>query len=301
VIAPRVLIAGGTGLLGQALLTTPPPGWDPRATFYERQPAIEWRSRFHQMDVCDERGVRDVFDAVRPDVVIHAASIGSVDVAEREPHAVRRVNVGGVEVVMRACERVGARLVFISSNAVFDGRHPPYDERAPRSAANQYGRFKIEAEELLESSGLPHVIVRPILMYGWPIAGGRTNAVTRWLDEFEAGRSVTVADDIFSMPLPATSCAEAIWAAVRLDRRGIFHVAGADRVTLADFARESARVFGKSEQLVVPVPSTHFTSLAPRPSDTSFLTTKMVCDLGVRPVGIREGLVDMWRTRALSR
>lgn len=297
VTTSRVLIAGGVGLLGHALLASAPSGLELRATYHERQPEPEWSARFRPMDVCDEPGVMAAIEEFRPDVVIHAASIGSVDLAEREPDRVRRVNIGGLQVVMRACARVGARLIFISSNAVFDGRHPPYDEHAPRSAANEYGRLKIEAEELVESSGLPNAIVRPILMYGWPVAGGRNNAVTRWLADFESGRPVEVADDIYSMPLRASNCAEAIWAVIRLERLGIYHVAGADRVTLAEFARETARVFAAPERLVVPVPSSHFSSLAPRPADTSFVTAKMVRDLGVRPIGIHEGLVDMRRTR----
>lgn len=297
---PRVLIAGGTGLLGQALLASVPSGWKAHATYHEHRPAVEWRC-FRQMDVADERSVLDAFDDIRPDVVVHAASIGSVDLAEREPELVRRVNVGGVETVLRACGRSGTRLVFVSSNAVFDGRQPPYDEQAPRRAANQYGRFKIEAEQLVESSGVPHVIMRPILMYGWPMPDGRSNVVTRWLADLEAERPIEVAEDIVSMPLAASNCAEAVWAAIRLQRGGIYHVAGADCVTLADFARETARVFGKRERLITPVASARFTSLAPRPRDTSFITTKMERDLGVRPMGIHEGLVAMCRTRVVNR
>lgn len=298
---PRILIAGGTGLLGRALLASAPASSDVLATRYRVAPPAELASRFTALDVRDTASVDALFDSFRPTVVIHAASVGSVDRAERDPDTVRRINIDGLVAIGRACARVSARLVFISSNAIFDGRHPPYDELAPRSAVNRYGRFKIEAEEWLEASGLPHVIVRPILMYGWPFEGGRSNAVTRWLADFEAGRPVEVAGDIHSMPLLAGNCAGVIWAAVRLDRRGVYHVAGADRVTLVEFARETARVFGHREDLVVPVPSAHFTSLAPRPADTSFVTTKMEHDLGVRPVGIHEGLAAMRRTRAPAR
>ncbi|MBZ5557447.1 MAG: SDR family oxidoreductase [Acidobacteriia bacterium] len=297
----RVLITGGTGLLGHALLQGAPQSCETLATAFRSAPAVEWRARFRPLDVRDARAVDALIADYRPGVVIHAASVGSVDQAEREPDAVRRTNVDGLAAVGRACARAGARLVFISSNAVFDGTHPPYDEQAPRHAVNQYGRLKIEAEEWLEASGLPHAIVRPILMYGWPPAGGRSNVVTRWLADFEAGRPAEVAQDIRSMPLLASNCADAIWAVVRLDRRGIYHVAGADRVTLVEFARETARVFGCSEDLVVPVPSARFTSLAPRPADTSFVLTKMERDLGVRPLGVHEGLVAMRLARALAR
>ncbi len=177
------------------------------------------------------------------------------------------------------------------------GTRPRCAEAAPRQAVNAYGAIKIEAEEWLEQSGLPHVIFRPIMMYGWPLPGGRSNSVTRWLADMEAGRPIDVASDIVSMPLLASNAADAIWEGVKGDCRGLYHLAGADRVTLADFARETARVFGCPDSLVVPVPSARFAGLAPRPLDTSFVTTKMAQQLGVRPIGIREGLLAMQRTR----
>ncbi len=295
-----VLITGGTGLLGQALLAAAPPELEVRATYHRQPPPSDGRPQYRPLEICDDARVLSLVRELNPAVVVQAASIGSIDLAEQHPGEVHRINVGGLRAITTACEAVGARLVFVSSNAVFDGSCPPYAEHAARSAVNRYGRLKIEAEELLEASSVPHVIVRPILMYGWPLPGARGNVVTRWLQEFAAGRRVEVADDIYSMPLTADNCAEAIWAAIRLDRRGVFHVAGADRVTLAEFARETARVFEFSQELVVPVPSATFTTLAPRPRDTSFVTDKMSGELGVRPVGIHEGLAAMRRTRALA-
>lgn len=298
---PRVLVAGGTGLLGHGLLTTAPTGWEVQATYHERLPPLEWRAQFSQMDVCDEAQVREVILGCAPTVVIHTASIGSVDLAERDPEAVRRINIGGLQAVARACEKVAALLVFISSNAVFDGANPPYAEDAPRRAVNRYGALKIEAEDWLEASGVPHLTFRPILLYGWPLPGGRSNVVTRWVADLEAGHNVEVAEDVYSMPLSASSCADAIWTALRLNRRGTYHVAGGDRTSLVGFARATARAFDLDERLIVPVPSAHFTTLAPRPHDTCFITTKMAQDLGVRPLGIREGLSAMVRTRAAIR
>lgn len=296
----RVLITGGTGLLGKALLETTPEDCEPVATYHCHLPPVEWRSRCIPLDVRDEASVDAVVDDVRPDVVIHTASLGSVDQAEREPDVVRQVNVEGTRVIGRSCARAHARFVFISSNAVFDGRHPPYDEDAPMSAANRYGALKIEAELRLRGLRLPHLIIRPILLYGWPWPGGRENVVTRWLSRLEKGQSVDVAQDVYSMPLLAANCAEAIWAAVRRERQGTYHVAGADRVSLVTFAQETARVFGCDEELVIGVPSESFTMLAPRPRDTSFVTTKMAQELGVQPLGMREGLTIMQRTRAFA-
>lgn len=296
----RALITGGTGLLGKSLLETRPNGWELHLTYCARPPSAEWPADWHPLDVRDERAVRRLVSSLRPDVVIHTASVGSVDEAERDPAGVRQVNVQGVERVGRACALAQARLVFVSSNAVFDGTRPPYGEDAAVRAVNRYGALKIEAEAWVRGSGLPHAIVRPILMYGWPLPGGRENVMTRWLRQLEAGQPLAVADDLYSMPLLAANGAEAIWAVVAQQRTGTYHLAGADRLSLFEFAKAVARAFGHPERLVHPVPHASLPGLAPRPKDTAFITTRMARDLGVRPIGVDEGLAGLARTRVAA-
>lgn len=296
--SPRVLITGGTGLLGKTLLEIAPADVDVFAIAHQNRPPVEWSTLFVSLDIRDEKSLVSLFDELRPEVVIHTASIGSVDEAERNPSAVRQVNVEGTQSIVRACDRCGAFLVHISSNAVFDGQKPPYAEDAPLGAVNRYGALKIEAENCVRQLG-PSLIFRPILMYGWPLPGGRDNVVIRWLADLEKGQAVEVADDVVSMPLWVLDCANAVWRAVARRKTGTYHVAGADRVSLAAFARTIARVFGCEERLVVPVPSAHFAMLAPRPRDTSFVTTKMERELGIRPVGIVEGLMRMKHARSV--
>lgn len=295
----RVLITGGTGLLGKALLQAAGVSWEVRATFHRNPPPIEWRSRFHPLDLADPGAVEPLFHESRPEIVIHAASVGSVDEAERDPEGVRRVNVEGTRWIGQACHRSGARLVFISSNAVFDGRHPPYSEEDRVSPINRYGALKVEAERWLQQSGLQVLIVRPILLYGWPLLGGRDNVVTRWLGALEQSATIRVAKDIVSMPLWAANCAEVIWSAVQKELSGILHVAGPDQLPLDEFARQTAIAFGFDPRRIVPVPSQELGLLARRPPDTSFVIRKMRAALGIEPLGIREGLARMSRSRAL--
>lgn len=296
----RVLITGGTGLLGKSLIESVPAGWEAGVTWHRNLPPEEWRSGFHPLDVRNASAGEGLISHFKPDAVIHTASVGSVEEAERDPEGVARVNVEGTAHVARACARAGAFLVHISSNAVFDGQSPPYSEESPLKAVNRYGEIKIESERRVRESGAAWLIVRPILMYGWPFPDGRENAVTRWLTQLERGGEVEAAQDITSMPLSAAHCAEVIWAALERRLTGILHVAGADRVTLFRFAQETARVFGFDPGAVTPVPSSHWPALAPRPRDTSFVTRRMETELGIRPMGITEGLTRMLRARTPS-
>jgi dTDP-4-dehydrorhamnose reductase len=239
-----------------------------------------------------------VFEWAKPDVVIHTAAIGSVDFAERNREQTRKVNVGGTEVVAELCQIFKSRFIYISSNAVFDGRTPFYSETAPVNPINYYGQLKVEAENVVRESNIPWTILRPILMYGWPYQGERDNPVVWWIRSLENGESIKIVDNVFNKPLPAWSCAEVVWALIQQDRTGIYHAAGRDHISLYQFALRTSEVFGLDASLIEPVPDSYFSEIAPRPQDTSFDTTKMENELGVKPVGVIEGLLRMKAERS---
>lgn len=293
----RVLITGGTGLLGKSLLESDPSGWEILATRHTNRPPAEWAGSFHPLDVRDADAVGRLLRELQPDAVIHTASIGSVDEAERDPVGARAVNVEGTRNVAQACKRQKAFLVQISSNAVFDGLNPPYSEESPTGPANLYGRIKLEAEAAVREAGGPHLIVRPILMYGWPWPDGRGNIVTRWLEALEAGHPVPVDDRIFSMPLSVEDCAKTIRTALEKKMTGTLHVAGPERLSLVEFSKAVARIFGYPQTSIEPIPAEVLARLAPRPKDTSFLTRRLSEELGIRPMDVEKGLTRMKERR----
>jgi dTDP-4-dehydrorhamnose reductase len=297
-VSTRILMTGGTGLLGQAVLSSVPSDVDLSGTYLPgKAPTTDLPCPFFPLDVRDAVQVEQVFDRVRPNLVIHAASIGSVDYSEHHREESWGVNVGGTQNIGHACARYHAKLIFISSNAVFDGEHPFYSEEDPVNPINYYGQLKVEGEEWVKASGLDYAIVRPILMYGWHSPIERGNWVTNWLRSLRQGQRVKVVDDVGTKPLYALNCAEVIWAVIAGHKTGVYHAAGRDHITLYQFAQVTAEVFGLDASLIDSVPSSYFPEIAPRPKDTSFDTTKMEYDLGVKAWGVRDGLLHMQQTQ----
>jgi len=297
-----ILITGGTGLLGKALLSTVPREVQPAATYYgEPPPNRDVTLPFCPLDIRDVDAVARLFDEFRPNVVIHTASIGSVDYAEQHREEAWAVNVSGTRNVAEACRRHGAKLVFISSNAVFDGQHPPYAEEDVLCPLNYYGELKVAGEQVVQETLDDAAIVRPIVMYGWPNPGERGNLVTYWLDRLGRGEQIRAVDDVWSKPLQVENCAEVCWAIVAQDRVDVYHAAGADRVSLYEFALQVTQTFGFDADRIIPVPSSHFPQMAIRPKETSFVTDKMERVLGVRPVGLVEGLRRLKARRPAQR
>jgi dTDP-4-dehydrorhamnose reductase len=294
----RILITGGTGLLGVALQRSAPLGLEGFSLYFPERPLpVPLPFAARAADVCDPAQMQAVFAWARPDVVIHAAAIGSVDFAERNRDATRKVNVGGTEIVVGLCQTFNSRLIYISSNAVFDGRTPFYSETAPVNPINYYGQLKVEAENLVQAGGIPWAIVRPILLYGWPYPGERDNPVVWWVNSLENRKPIKVVDNVWTKPLPAWSVAEVIWAIIQQNRTGIYHAAGRDHLSLYQFALLTAAVFDLDAGMITPVPDSYFPEIAPRPQDTSFDTTKMETELGLKTVAVREGLEQMHAAR----
>ena len=297
----RVLITGGTGLLGVAIQQSAPTDIQGFSVYYpERALPAPLPFPILTADVADRKQMQSVFEWARPDVVIHTAAIGSVDFAEKNREQTRRVNVGGTEIVAGLCQAFKSRLIYISSNAVFDGQSPFYSETAPVNPINYYGQLKVEAETIVRDSNKPWAIVRPILMYGWPYQGERDNLVVWWVRSLEDGKPIKVVDNVFNKPLPAWSCAKVVWEVIRQQRNGIYHAAGRDHLSLYQFALQVAEVFDLDSKLITPVPDSYFPEIAPRPRDTSFDTSIMENDLGVKTVSVKDGLLRMKSERTVT-
>ncbi len=288
-----VCVTGGTGLVGKGLEETRPRGISLISTHLRDYPVAGPRVRRALMDVRDKRQVEAFFRRCRCDVVVHAAGGANVDYTEAHYLESWESNVIGTFNIVSACQRHGSRLIYVSSNAVFDGASAPYRETDPLRPVNRYGAIKAECEQIVRAMAGPWTIVRPILMYGWNHASGRQNFVTWVSHALRQGTPLHLVTDVYENPLQYQQMGRAVWAIVQRRLTGVFHVAGGEVVNRYRFAREVAEVFGLKRSLIRPVRSSFFPSIAPRPANTSLATRRMEQELGVRPLSIQEGLRAM--------
>lgn len=294
--AKKVLITGSTGLLGVSLIRNRPPSVDIYAGYFNFPAASLPKSgvlEFCPFDMRDRGGVLNVFKRVRPDVVIHTASLGNVDYCENNKEEAWNANVEGARAIMEGCRQSGARMIFTSSNAVFDGKLPPYAEGAKPNPVDYYGFTKLQTEVDLSESGIIYSVARLMTMYGWNHPLERQNPVTWLLSKASKNERVNIVDDIYNNHLFVDNAAAAIWAILAKGKEGIYHIAGNQTVSRYELACMVADVFGFDKGFINPVNSSFFPSIAPRPRDTSYDILKMEKDLGVRAMGIKEGLTIM--------
>jgi dTDP-4-dehydrorhamnose reductase len=287
----NIFITAGSGLLGKALLETCPDEFKLNATYFPNKPdSFPESVNFFELNITDRDKVLKCIKKIKPDVIIHTAAIGNVDFCEKNKDISWITNVDGTKNIIEAARECNSEIIYISSNAVFDGSNPPYKEEDEINPISYYGETKVICERLVKNSGLKNVIIRAILMYGWNNPLERQNMVTWILDSISKGVQLKIVNDIYSNPLLSLNCADAIWAVIKKEKTGIFHVAGSNCVSRYDFALKIAEIFDLNKNMLAPVPNSYFTEIAPRPCNTCLCTDKMEQELKIRSIGIEEGL-----------
>lgn len=287
--SPKIVFTGISGLLGGYFSTLKPAEFELMGVSDNN--ILDNGNSLFKVDITSREQVLDFIKKINPDVIVHAASIGNVDYCESHPEEASKVNIEGTQNVVNAARKVGAKVIFISSNAVYDGNHAPYDEKAILNPVDVYGRTKVEGERIVAESGLDYAIIRLMTMYGWPQKGGRANPVTWVIDSLQKGEKINVVNDIYNNHLWANQAAEAIWKIIQNGKFGqIFNVAGEDCVSRYELALKVAEIFDLDPSLINPVSSDFFKTIAKRPKNTCFNTTKLMEDLGITPLSVNDGL-----------
>lgn len=252
----KVLIFGATGLLGQALLRE-----------WTEDDVVGLSSR--DADLRDAGSVRVVVEKSRPDWIVLAAAYTDVDGCETHQDRAFAVNRDGAVNVAHAAKQIGARLLFLSSDYVFDGRkNSPYEIEDARNPQSVYGRSKAEAEvRLLEL--LPECcIARTSWLFG---AGGKCFPDT--ILKLAASRpSLDVVNDQRGCPTYSVDLARAIIQLCRKGASGIWHVTNSGDCSWFEFAREIVAEAGlttavrpvSSQQMARPAPRPAYSVLSPR-------------------------------------
>jgi dTDP-4-dehydrorhamnose reductase len=251
----KVLVTGAGGMLGQDVVRAAEAAGDDVVALAHGD-----------LDVTDERAVAAALSDEQVDAVINCAAWTDVDGAESDPDGADAVNALGAENVANAAAHVGARLVHVSTDYVFDGDRSP-DEPAyvesdvpgPRSV---YGASKLAGEEAVTAAGGSHAIARASWLFG---VGGR-NFVATMLALGVERDEVTVVDDQIGCPTATAHLAPALLALARdEDAQGLFHVAGAGRCSWHELTVEAFRQAGIACR-VLPCATAEMPRPAPRPA-----------------------------------
>ena len=282
-------VIGASGLLGQSLMRVLENNqYEVSGTYASRA-----ADGLVFLDIREPSAVREYFRRLQPDIVFLTAALTHVDYCEDHPEEAFRINVEGTKNAAREAKRCGSKLVFYSTDYIFDGQSGPYDEGAAPSPVSIYGKSKLEGERAIQEIVEDHLILRTTVVYGWDRRS--SNFAMQLYQKLQGGVPMKVPDDQVGNPTLADYLAEASRCLAQQETRGIVNVVGRDLMPRSEFARALAQVFGLDPQLIVPVSTASLMQRAPRPLRGGLRVEKLRQLLGTEAMTLDEALKRLRR------
>ena len=271
-------LRGRVNLVGQARVGA-------ESALYERIIGLDLRNPTQMTDLIAE---------VRPDVVLNAAAISGHETSANDPEQAYAVNVVATKAIAEACAEVGARMVHISTDALFAGDRGNYTEADEPAPFSYYGETKLAGEEAVRAALADHLIVRTNF-FGWSETG-RKSVLEFFVNSLRAGQNVRGYPDFIVTSIYIQTLLDAIWKLGSVGAVGTFHVASSDALSKYDYGRLIAEQFALDPELIArlgPDPGAHAAS---RSRDLSLNTSRAAGVLGAplqtQAGGVRQAYDD---------
>jgi len=265
----KLIVTGAHGFVAGSVLAQADDAWEvhtvSRTAETSPPPGVTW----HICPSTSAGEINRLLESVRPAAVIHTAALADIDFCQAHPEAARAVNVDLTRELADACAKTRTRLVFCSTDTVFDGENAPYPENAATGPINTYAETKVAAEAAVRELGDLGVIARLSLVVGLPLLGAGNSFLVRMLAAFAEGRSVSVPAREVRTPVDVVTVGRALLELAGSERHGAFHLAGLSRVNRVELAGAIATRFGYNRNLVKPQPAEALQGRALRPRDVS--------------------------------
>ncbi|HEX6846728.1 MAG TPA: SDR family oxidoreductase [Chitinophagaceae bacterium] len=245
--------------------------------------------QYLEMDFTDPFSIHDVFETMKPEVVVHAGAMSKPDECETNQMLAYLVNVEGTVQLLINSEELKSFFIFLSTDFVFDGEKGMYREEDLPGPVNYYGRTKLEAEEAVREYEHDWAIVRTVLLYG-KNHSGHANILKIVKEKLEKGEEYNVVDDQVRTPTYVEDLARGIVSIIEKKATGIFHLSGKDLLTPYQMAIKTADQLKLDGSVLKKVTADSFSQPARRPLKTGFIIDKAKKELGYDPISFEEGL-----------
>ncbi len=289
----KILVVGSNGLLGQKLCEIIVRGGAYNLTIasIEEKPLRQVvGAQYIRVDITNKKDVKSLVSTCHPDVIINAAAMTNVDACETERELCWRINVDGVENLVDAAKKSNTKVVHISTDYIFDGKNGPYAEDDRPEPLSYYGKSKLASENLLRTSGVPFLIARTMVLYGFA-PGVKANFALWLIDSLESKKAVNVVDDQIGNPTLVDDLAYGLIQGFEMERTGVYNLAGREILTRYEFALKLAKVFNLDAALINPITTDSLKQPAPRPLKSGLITLKAEVELGFKPSTAEQGLL----------
>jgi len=287
----KILITGAGGFVGGHLLARARQNWLVEATFHTR-PLSHVDIAAHECDLSSESSIVHLIEKVQPDVLIHAAALSNLDYCEVNKDEAFHVNATATEIFAELSVQYNYRLIYISTDMVFDGKAANRCETDKVNPVNIYGKSKLTGERFIQAVCKDYVIARSALVYGRP--GEFASSFSEKMLEVLSGNEVMrLFTDQYRTPILVQDLAGALLELSSNEFRGVIHLGGSQRVDRYTFGKRLAVLKNFDLSLLKPIKMSEMIFAAVRPADVSFNTDLATRVLSQPLRGYFEGLSEI--------
>ncbi len=301
----KMLVIGGSSLLGYKLLSHKDK-FEVYASYNKNLINLQ-NVETLKIDITDEKNCEKILD-IKPDIIINTAAITNVDYCEKFEKNAFDVNVAGTKNIAKIAEKLGSKLIHISTDAVFSGSKKFYVEEDKPNPISIYGKTKLESEKIISNVN-NSLILRPSVLFGWiPFEYIKTKEESRktmnfglWvIDQLYKNNKMSIVNDQINTPTLADNLAENIIEVIKKNLTGIYHLSGLSCISRLDFSKKIAKTFGYSDNLISSISSEKLKQIAPRTLESCLKCDKIVQN-GVNLLKIDQSIEKMYNQIKLEK
>ena len=287
-----VLITGGSGLLGV--------NWAQKIR-HERKTVLGMHNRFielsgtesTQLELTDESRLFDQIRDLNPVLVIHTVALTNIELCERDQESALYINANLAANVAKVCTEIDCKLVFISTDQLFDGRQAFVSESCPVSPLNVYGKTKAVAEEKVLASNPQALIIRTNF-FGWG-PSYRQSFSDFIISNLRNSNPITLFDDVSYTPIIVDELVNCVHALIEANASGVFNVVGGEAITKYDFGMMLAEEFDLDKRFIEQGVLSEQSNMTQRPFDMSLSNKKLGGVLGTDIPSLRRQVSELRR------
>jgi len=269
----KLLIIGGSGLVGSTLLQYASPNYSIHFTYNTNKITFDNINSTQINLLGNQKMIIDLIKEVQPDIVVNTAAHSSVDLCETDHSIADKLHVDITQDITQVCKDIDSKLVYISTDAVFQGElHKKYTELDQPNPINYYGKTKLQAEQITLNASSKNVVLRTAVIYGWHKKSRFTNWIIQTLKE---NHIVDPFIDQYNTPTLVDDLAKSLLSIFEKNISGMFHATGKSCLNRYEFALVLASTFGLDKKLIKSVTSKEKKQDAPRPTSTCLDSRKL--------------------------
>ncbi|MBT4531452.1 sugar nucleotide-binding protein [archaeon] len=263
----NILVTGASGFLGKKIFDKMSKEHNIYGTYSSNKKSGE----FIKVDITDRTSLKNTIKKVNPKIIIHTAAICNADFCEENREIAHEVNVNGTQNIIDICKEQKIKLIFLSSDYIYEGEREFYEESSLACPVNYYGETKLLCEKMIKNQLKDFIILRPTILYGFNGPEDKTTYVNKVLKKLKNKEEIFVDNFTMKYPLLIDDLVDFIELSVLEEYTGDFNIGPSQGYTRYEWARKIAEIFELDSRLIKPEKSQN---IAKKPQNVLYKSEK---------------------------